>query len=130
MTAQSQDQSEPLPGTVFNARQVRMLKIAVIAMGVALVLGFALLIAGMVREASKVGQGNTSAQSVPASGPVSRPAVSAGAALNLKPGQSIAHMAFSDNRIAVHLTGPEGAEIRIIDLGTGAVTAQIPVTRE
>jgi hypothetical protein len=129
MTAQSQDQSEPLPGTVFNPRQVRMLKVAIAIMSIALVLGFALLIIGMVQTAGKIGKDSTAAQ--PATPAPSSAGVTAGGfELKLEPGQSISGMALGDNRIAVHVTGPEGAEIRIIDLGSGAVAAQIPVTRE
>lgn len=127
MTAQSQDQSEPLPGTVFNPRQVRILKIAVVIMSVALVLGFALLIIGMVYQAGQIGKGSTPMQPASTAAPS---AATGGFELQLKPGQSISHMALGDNRIAVHVTGPEGAEIRVIDLGTGAVAARISVTRE
>lgn len=128
MTAQSQDQSERLPGTVFTPRQVRMLKIAVVVMSIALVGGFALLIIGMVHQAGQIGKEPGSAAAPPAA---SAPSVAAdGFELRLKPGEAISHMALGDNRIAVHVAGPEGEEIRIIDLGTGSVVTRMPVTRE
>jgi hypothetical protein len=41
MAAASEPDNTPLPGTVFTPRQVRVLKIAVIVMGLLLVGGFA-----------------------------------------------------------------------------------------
>ena len=48
--------SETLPGTVFTPRQVRILKIAVIAMGILLVGGFAFVLAAIVYQASRPAQ--------------------------------------------------------------------------
>ena len=45
-----------LTGTVFTARQVRILKIAVIVMGVLLVGGFAFVLAAIVYQASHPAQ--------------------------------------------------------------------------
>ena len=42
MAVASEPDNTPLPGTVFTPRQVRLLKIAVIVMGILLVGGFAL----------------------------------------------------------------------------------------
>lgn len=126
MTAQSQDQNEPLPGTVFNPRQVRMLKIAIIIMSVALVLGFALLIIGMVHQASQIGKGDGSTRTPPAATLAS----DVNSTVSLKPGEAISHISLDGNRIAVHVTSPEGAEIRIFDLESGAIAARIPVKSE
>ena len=46
-------QDDKLPGTVFSGRQVRILKIAVIAMGILLVGGFAFVLAAIVYQASR-----------------------------------------------------------------------------
>ncbi len=62
-----------LTGTVFTARQVRILKIAVIVMGVLLVGGFAFVLAAIVYQASHPAQDAsvTAAPSVPGQGALS-----------------------------------------------------------
>jgi hypothetical protein len=56
MAVASKPDNTPLPGTVFTPRQVRVLKIAVIVMGILLVGGFAFVLAAIVYQASKGGQ--------------------------------------------------------------------------
>ena len=56
MAVVSEPDNTPLPGTVFTPRQVRVLKIAVIVMGILLVGGFAFVLAAIVYQASKGGQ--------------------------------------------------------------------------
>ncbi len=57
MATQSSDRSNaPLPGTVFNERQIRLLKRIVIAMGGLLLVGFTVLVIAMVYQASKLGK--------------------------------------------------------------------------
>ena len=51
--AEIDDEDGVIPGTIFNERQARILKIAVIAMGVMLIVGFALLIGLIAYKASK-----------------------------------------------------------------------------
>lgn len=117
MTATSQDQTEKIPGTVFSPRQVKQLKFAVIAMGIALVGGFALVMGTIVYQASSLGK------STPA-------AVAKDASLALGSGETISHIALDGDRLAVHVTGPTGQEIRVIDMATGRVIARIGVKPE
>src|SRR5262245_64982692 len=56
---------KPLPGTVFTPRQVRVLKIAVIVMGLLLVGGFAFVLAAIVYQASHGGQDGAVAAAPP-----------------------------------------------------------------
>ena len=56
MAIASEPDNTPLPGTVFTPRQVRVLKLAVIVMGILLVGGFAFVLAAIVYQASKGGQ--------------------------------------------------------------------------
>lgn len=117
MVATSQDQTEKIPGTVFSPRQVKLLKFAVIAMGIALVGGFALVMGTIVYQASSLGK------STPA------PVVE-DASFAVKSGEAISHIALDGDRLAVHVTGPLGQEIRVIDLTTGAVIARVGVKPE
>ncbi len=120
--AETKTSSETLPGTVFTPRQVRILKWAVIIMGILLVGGFALVMSAIVYQASHL------SESVPA--PATTSSSEVVRALSVPAGMSISHMAMGDNRLAVHLKGRSGSEIRIIDLGTGALVRRIPVTGE
>jgi len=53
MAAASEPDNTPIPGTVFTPRQVRVLKVAVIVMGLLLVGGFAFVLAAIVYQASR-----------------------------------------------------------------------------
>lgn len=116
----------PLPGTVFTPRQVRILKWVVIVMGIMLVGGFALIMLAIVYQASQLSERSpapTATSSATSSSAVVR-------AISVPPGMAISHISLDDNRLAVHLSGPEGSEIQIIDLGTGALIHRIPVATE
>lgn len=120
--AETESQSDVVPGTIFTARQVRILTRVVIVMGIVLVGGFAFIMAAIVYQSSRLGESAT------APAPIAAEGVHAG--LIVPNGMTISHMALDDNRLAVHLTGPAGEEIQIIDLGTGAVISTIRVKSE
>ncbi|GAB4238093.1 MAG: hypothetical protein Kow0032_24350 [Methyloligellaceae bacterium] len=126
MTADRQSGDETIPGTVFTPRQVGRLKVAVIVMGIALVGGFGLVMGTIVYQASQLGK------SAPREA-AARDRVAGGvnsAALLLEPGQRIARIALDGDRLAVHVTGSAGEEIRVIDLVSGALVARLPVRTE
>ena len=120
MAVASGPDNTPLPGTVFTPRQVRVLKIAVIVMGVLLVAGFAFVLAAIVYQASRPAQDAsvTAAQAVPGQGVVSID-------LPVAAGTAVSAMSLDGNRLAVHLNGPAGPEIAVIDLATGKVVAHV-----
>jgi hypothetical protein len=105
---------------VFTPRQVRMLKIAVIVMGVLLVGGFAFVLAAIVYQASRPAQDAsvTGPQVVPGQGAMSID-------LPVAAGATVSAMSLDGSRLAVHLNGPAGPEIAIVDLGTGKVVAHV-----
>ena len=119
MTSTDHDDNTPLPGTVFTPRQVRKLKIAVIAMGVLLVGGFAFVMAAIVYQASKLGE----EEAAPASAPVTAAAVEG--AFVLPDGGRIVSMDLDGNRLALHVKGPETSEIVVIDVATGQVLSRV-----
>lgn len=125
MTASDSDNT-PLPGTVFTPRQVRMLKIAVIVMGILLVGGFALVMAAIVYQASKLGDKK---------GPVPDAAIPQAAApaemgaFALPDGAEVVSMALDGDRLALHLKTSTGPEIAVIDVATGQVLSRIRLGR-
>lgn len=120
MAVTSETDNTPLPGTVFTPRQVRVLKIAVIVMGILLVGGFAFVMAAIVYQASKLGDKKTAAPA---------PAVAAApdAALALPPGATVTSMALDGDRLALHLQTGAGPEIVVIDVTTGKVLSRIKI---
>ncbi|MGD9805974.1 MAG: DUF6476 family protein [Hyphomicrobiaceae bacterium] len=109
---------------MYTPAQLRMLRIAVIAMGVILLLGFATVIGRIVYLFN----------AAPPSAPASPPSASdmaaplkAPASIDLPKGAIIKHLAISDNRIAIHFEAPSGAGIRIVDLVTPQRSITLPV---
>ncbi len=120
--AKTETPSDVLPGTIFTARQVKILTVAVIVMGILLVGGFAFLMTAIVYQASQLSES--------AALPAATKGNAAQAGLTVPDGMVISHMALDGNRLAVHLSGPRGAEIHIIDLGSGKVVTRLPVKSE
>jgi hypothetical protein len=120
MSVASEPETSALPGTVFSPRQVRILKIAVIVMGVLLVGGFAFVLAAIVYQASHPAQDATltGAQAVPGEGALSID-------LPVPAGAAVTAMSLDGNRLAVHLAAPSGPEIAVIDLATGEIVAHV-----
>src|SRR5262245_6626998 len=116
MAVVSDPDNTPLPGTVFTPRQVRVLKIAVIVMGLLLVGGFAFVLAAIVYQASRGGQDGASSAAMP--GGVE-------AALPIPKDATITSLSLDGDRLALHLESAEGPEIAVIDLKTGKVLARI-----
>ena len=117
MAAASEPDNTPLPGTVFTPRQVRVLKIAVIVMGLLLVGGFAFVLAAIVYQASRGGQATPSAEAAPAlnsfRAPNSQGCERHHACSRWRPARSPS------------ATRLQGGEIVVIDVATGKVLARI-----
>ncbi len=113
MAAASEPDNTPLPGTVFTPRQVRVLKIAVIVMGLLLVGGFAFVLAAIVYQASRGGQATPSAEADARHSTRSE--------LPIPKDASVTTLALDGNRLALHLNSPQGGEIVVIDVATGKV---------
>src|SRR5215831_4436387 len=116
MAVASEPDNTPLPGTVFTPRQVRVLKIAVIVMGLLLVGGFAFVLAAIVYQASGGGQSGGgiggSPQGMESELPIPKDA-------------TVTSLALDGDRLALHLNSPAGSDIAVIDLKTGKVLARI-----
>jgi hypothetical protein len=106
---------------MYTPSQLRLLKIAVIAMGVILLLGFATVIGRivwLVNSAPKPALDTA----LPAATPLAPPLPIA-----LPKGATIRHMAVSGSRLAIHYESPEGGAIRIFDLGPGGAAITLPI---
>ncbi len=99
--------------------QIRKLKIAVIAMGILLVLGFGLLIAGLFYQAGKLGSQKA--------GTVANAnlANAAQTEIKLQPGSEIGSITAAGNALAVHIKKPGGDEIYLIDTGSGRLIGKV-----
>ena len=120
MSAVSESQTSSVPGTVFTPRQVRILKVAVIAMGILLVGGFAFVLAAIVYQAShpaQVGAGG--------SAPVSAGQGGVNIDLPVPRDASVGGLSLDGNRLAVQLNGSGGPEIAVIDLASGKIVAHV-----
>ncbi|MCG8558393.1 MAG: hypothetical protein MI824_01220 [Hyphomicrobiales bacterium] len=122
LTAETEAGDEPIAGTVFNARQVRLLKIAVIIMGILLVGGFAFVMSAIVYQASHLGQSEPEPVSLDRA--ADRP-LAPEIALPVGSGTTVSGMTLDGRRMAVQLDGPNGSEIAVIDLGSGRVVSRI-----
>ena len=126
MAVASGPDNTPLPGTVFTPRQVRVLKIAVIVMGVLLVAGFAFVLAAIVYQASRLGD-----KATPAVATVSPPMAEALASeLAIPIGAEVTTLALDGDRLAVHLRSQAGAEIAVINVRSGKVLARVKLKPE
>jgi hypothetical protein len=123
MAVASGPDNTPLPGTVFTPRQVRVLKIAVIVMGILLVGGFAFVLAAIVYQASRLGE-KTPPMGATVSAPMALPE-SLASELPIAPGAEVTTLALDGDRLAVHLKSQAGAEIAVIDVRSGKVLARV-----
>jgi hypothetical protein len=119
MSATGETETNSIPGTVFSPRQVRILKIAVILMGILLVGGFAFVLAAIVYQASRPAQDKTA---------VSATALSREGMLDMDlavPREaSITGLDLDGDRLAVTLGGA-APEIVVIDLASGKTVARL-----
>jgi hypothetical protein len=125
MAVASEPDNTRLPGTVFTPRQVRLLKIAVIVMGVLLVGGFASVIAAIVYQASRLGQTPAPTAAAPAIAPAS-----ANAELPIPKDAEVTALALDGNRLALTLKSASGSELLVIDLGSNKVLSRIKLRPE
>lgn len=120
--AEPAETSGQMTGIVLGERHVKMLRIAVIAMGVILVLGFIAVIARIVYL---VNRSNDTSSTTTISQPVQQ-----AARLALPAGASVRHISLSGSHIAVHHEGPGGSGIVILDLKTGKPVSRIEIIPE
>ena len=118
MAVAREPDNTPSPGTVFTPRQVRVLKIAVIVMGLLLVGGFAFVLAAIVYRASSGGQsGSRSGAGASFNGVDSE--------LLIPKDATVTSLALDGDRLALHLNSHAGPEIAVIDLKTGKIVARV-----
>ncbi len=117
MAVLNEPDNTPLPGTVFTPRHVRVLKIAVITMGILLVGGFAFVLAAIVYQASRGGQSGAGAGgAVPGALETE---------LAIPKDAIVTSLSLDGDRVALHLNSTAGPEIAVVDLKTGKVIARI-----
>jgi hypothetical protein len=103
-----------------RSAHVRLLKIAVVVMGLLILSGMAAVVLRIVYLASRPTVQTSSAGS----------GLEARARLALPPGAAIRLMALSGDRLAVHYDAPAGPGIAIVDVATGMVVSRIAIVPE
>ena len=126
----NQGDRKQVDGGPLTPSQVRLLKIAVIAMGLMILAGLAAVIGRVIYLASGTQKQATRVASVPG---VPSLAVGRGASalrLALPPQSVVRHLALSGDRLAVHFESPAGAGIAVLDATTGAMLSRIELVPE
>lgn len=112
-----QSTSGPMPSAQNpNARVQSILKLVVIALGILLVAGLAIVIGRIIYLAS-----------VPSTQPVVSSMVSSNQTLQLPPGSEVRSVSLSGNQMAVHYAMPEGSGIAVLDLATGRKATHVSI---
>ena len=106
------------PGAEPDARQIRILKIVVISLGMLLLIGFAVVIARIAYLATQPGRG-IGATSAPQNLNVALP-----------PGAVIRQTAVSGDRMTVHFESPQQTGIIVVNLITGQIVSRIDFSPE
>ncbi len=114
MTQGHDTDNERIPGTIFTPRQAQILKIAVIVMGVMLIVGFLTLTGAMIYKASRLGKAEETSPVTPPSSA----AAPLAATLDMGPGEHVQTIQLSGNRLVLHIQGPEGGRVLVLDMAT------------
>lgn len=119
-TGETETVTGTVTGTVFSPRQVRILKIAVILMGILLVGGFAFVLAAIVYQASRPAQDKTALSATALSGEGTLDVD-----LAVPREATVTGLALDGNRLAVTLGGAATPEIIVIDFASGKIVARL-----
>ena len=112
-----QSTSGPMPSAQNpNARVQSILKLVVIALGILLVAGLAIVIGRIIYLAS-----------VPSVQPVAASMVSSNQTLQLPPGSEVRSVSLSGNQMAVYYEMPEGSGVAVLDLATGRKATHVSI---
>jgi hypothetical protein len=108
---------------MYTPSQMRLLRIAVVVMGVILLLGFATVIGRIVYLLNTAKPLTARPQAAPeATAPIKAPA-----SIGLPAGAVIKHLALSGDRLAIHSETASGAGIRIVDLAAPEGSVTLPL---
>lgn len=101
-------------------RQVRLLRVAVIVMGVILICGLIAVIGRIGYLVTRSGAGTVT----------SGAPLTAQITAQLPAGATVRHMALSGDRLALHYDAPSGAGIAVVELATGRTLSRINIVPE
>ncbi len=122
MTENIDADNQPLEGTVMTPRQVGILKVIVIVMGLLLVIGFTVMIIALVYQAAQLGKGKTDHPAIVKSKANAR---TSDIDLSVPQGSKVKAMSLNGTHLVLHLENQKGDEITILDLQTGKVIRRI-----
>ena len=105
---------------IMSDRQLRLLKFAVVAMGILLIAGFFVVIGRVVYLTSRTAPDAATPTAI----------LKGDLRLGVPAGAVVRHVTLSGNRLAVHYDTPAGSAIAIVDLATGAATTRVILVPE
>lgn len=110
----------------FSERGTRILKFAVVFMGILLIVGFMVVVITIAYRAVKLGQkaDNPPAQVVETQGAVTE------FDLAIPSGSSVSRIELDGNRMAVHVTGGTRNEILIVDVASGKLVGRVKLQQQ
>jgi hypothetical protein len=111
--------------SMYTPSQLRMLRIAVVAMGLVLLIGFAVVV-GRIVYLLNVPPGDAA----PGSDMATVAAPPAPTSIGLPKGAVVKHLAIAGNRLAIHYESPSGAGIRIVDLAAPARDVTLSIVEQ
>ena len=105
----------------FSERGTRILKFAVVFMGILLIVGFMVVVITIAYRAVKLGQ----KADPPAAQVIDTQSGFPQLDLDIAPGSSVSRIELGGDRMAVHVTGGASDEILIIDIASGKLVGRV-----
>ena len=128
--ASGEKPNDPVDTGPLNAGQVRLLKIAVVAMGLMILAGLAAVAGRVIYLASGAQKQAGTSGAVPAAATGTGLRLMSAARLALPALAVVRNLALSGDRMAVHFESPAGSGIAIVDIATGAVVSRVELVPE
>lgn len=128
MSAQSNRDEAAGSGADFTPRQIAILKVAVLVMGVIFIVGFAALLVTIFYQSTQLVTKSTD-QTTPSAPPAGASPVPA-FDIAVSKDQTVESVTMDGNRVALYLNGPDGREIAVVDLVNGKVVSRVRLKGE
>jgi hypothetical protein len=123
MSIDRKDQAEKPQGALLDARQIALLKKAIVVMSVILVAGFLTVLGRIAYLMTRGGESAAPATPAVAAASALQPAIK----LALPAGATVRSVALAGQRLVVHYSARDGDGIAILDLATGQTVSRVRI---